>query len=69
MKAPFDIKFIRLDQEHVGLARQASPFLRCFWTRLIKLILKDTDMVFSISGMDTDISSSSVWEVVLIVNL
>ena len=43
----FDIKFIRLDQKHVGLAGQALPFLRCFWLHLINLILKDTNMVFS----------------------
>ena len=46
----FNIKFIRLDQKHVGLARQASPFLRCFWSRLINLISKDTNMVFSITS-------------------
>ena len=40
--------FIRLDQKHVELARQASPFLRCFWSRLINLISKDTNIVFSI---------------------
>ena len=33
----YDIKFIRLDQKHVGLARQASPFLRSLWFRLINL--------------------------------
>ena len=38
----FDNKFIRLDQKHVGLARQASPLLRCFWSRLINLISKET---------------------------
>ena len=43
----FDIKFIRLDQKHVGLARQASPFLHCFWSRLINSVSKDTNMVFS----------------------
>ena len=30
------------------LARQASPFLLCFWSRLINLISKDTTTVFSI---------------------
>ena len=44
----FDIKSIRLDQKHIGLARQASPFLRCFWSRLVNLISKDTDMAVSI---------------------
>ena len=29
----FDIKFMRLDQNHVGLARQASPFLRFLCSR------------------------------------
>ena len=45
----FDIKFIRLDQKHVGLARQASPFIRYFGSCLISLISKDTNMVFPIS--------------------
>ena len=29
-----DIKLIRLDQKHVRLARQASPFTRCFLSRI-----------------------------------
>ena len=44
----FDIKFIRLDRTHVELARQAPPFLRCFWSRLINLISKDIKMVISV---------------------
>ena len=40
-----DIKFIRLDQKQIGSARQASQFLYCFWSRLINLIPKDTNMV------------------------
>ena len=48
MLVPFDIKFIRLDQKHVGLDRQASPFLRWSWSRLINLISEGTKMVFSI---------------------
>ena len=43
----FDTKFIRLNQNHFGLARQASPFLLCFWFHLINLISKVTSMVFS----------------------
>ena len=42
------IRFIRLDQKHVGLARQASPFLSCCWSRLINLTPKDINLVFSI---------------------
>ena len=42
-----DIKFIRLNQKPIGPTRQALPFLRCFWYRLINLISKDTNMVFS----------------------
>ena len=45
----FDNKFIRLDEKHVGLARQASPFLRCFWFHLTNLISKETNLVFSIT--------------------
>ena len=32
------------------MARQASPFLPCFWSRLINLISKDTNVVFSINS-------------------
>ena len=46
MQMSFDIKFIRLDQRHI---MQALPFLHCFWSRLINLISKDTNMVFSVS--------------------
>ena len=45
MIVSFNIKLIGLDQKHAGLARQASPFLRCFWSCLIKLVSKDTHMV------------------------
>ena len=45
---PFDIKFIRLDQKHVGLARLTLPLLHYFWSRLLNLISKDTNMIFSI---------------------
>ena len=45
----FDIKFIRLDQKHIILAQQISPFLHCFWSHLINLISKDSNMVFSFS--------------------
>ena len=37
-----------LDQIHVGMAGQASSFQYCFWSSLINLISKDTNMVFSI---------------------
>ena len=40
MYVSFDIQFIRLDQKHVGLASQDSPFLPCFWYSLINLIVK-----------------------------
>ena len=43
MLVSFDIKFIRLDKKHIRLARQALPFLRCFWSRLINFISKDTN--------------------------
>ena len=36
----FDIKFIRLEQKHVGLARQASPFLRCLDVAPDKHVIK-----------------------------
>ena len=49
MYVSFDSKFIRLDQKHVGLARQASPFLRYAWSCLINLISKDTYLVFYIN--------------------
>ena len=47
MIVSFDTKFIRPDQKHVGLARQALPFLRCFWSQLINLIPKDTNTLYS----------------------
>ena len=44
----FDIKFIRFDQKHVGLARQASPISMLFLVLHHKLDIKlDTNMVFS----------------------
>ena len=43
-----DVAF-RNDQKHALLARQASPYLHCFWSRLINSISKDTNMVFCIS--------------------
>ena len=57
----FDIKFNRLDQKHVGLARQASPFLHCFWSRLINVISKGTDMVFSITAQQASPFLRSFW--------
>ena len=48
MLVSFDIELIRLDQKHVGLARQALLFQRCFLSRLKNSIPKDTNMVFSI---------------------
>ena len=42
------MKFIRLNKKNVGLARQASPFIRCFWSRLINLTSEDTDVVVSV---------------------
>ena len=50
-----EIKCIRPDQKLVGLARQVSPILRCFLSRLINLISKDTNMVFSIYKKNTSI--------------
>ena len=43
------IKFIRLDEKQVGVARLATdlPFLRRFLSRLINLISEDTVMEFS----------------------
>lgn len=32
VEVSFDSRFIRHDQKHVGLARRATPFLRCFWS-------------------------------------
>ena len=58
MLASFDINFIRLDQKHLGLARQASPYLCCFQSCLIDLIAIDTNyMVFSISRSAFDIKN------------
>ena len=51
----FDIKFIGLDQKHVELARQASPFLR-FSGLTDKLDIKDTYMVFAIYRHSSRIS-------------
>ena len=49
-KVSFDIKFITLDQKHVVLDRHTSLFLRCFCSRPINLISKDTNIVFSITA-------------------
>ena len=48
MLVSFDIKCIRRDQKQGrnGEACRASP--TCFWSSLIKLVSKDTDMVFLI---------------------
>lgn len=46
----FDFKFIRLDQEQVGLARQVLPFLRCsVWDQ-------DYNHFFSLKLMTNEIS-------------
>ena len=50
----FGIKFIRLDQKHVGPARQGALFLRCFWSGLILFISKDTNKVFSVCPISGD---------------
>ena len=49
MLVSFDIKFIRQDQEQRrnGEACRASP--TCFWSSLINLISKDTNIVFNLS--------------------
>ena len=53
---------IRLDQKHVGLAQQASPFLGCFWSCLINLISKGTTiMVFSITALQASIFLQCFW--------
>lgn len=48
MLASFNIQFIRFKQNRLRTALQASQFLCCSWSCLIKLITKDTIMVFSI---------------------
>ena len=50
-----DIKFLWLDQKHIGLARQDSPFLRCLGSRLMNLISKDTNMIFYMYPYTLDI--------------
>ena len=52
MAVSFDINIIRPNQKHIGLARQASSFLRCFLSRLINLTSKDTNMEFSIQSFE-----------------
>ena len=54
MLGSFGVKFIRLDlKKYVGMARQASPFLRCFWSRLINFKSKETNVAFSILRQTT----------------
>ena len=59
MLVSFDIKLIGHDQKLVGLVRQASLFLLCFWSRLIKLISQDTNMVYEIAYRDIACSMAS----------
>ena len=53
MLMSFDIKFVRRDQKQRrnGEACRASP--TCFWSSLINLILKNTNVVFYLSCIIT----------------